>query len=146
MGERELEDALEVERVLGPAVDDPALGWLRQRTAGCSSAASTRRVSSRRGMRWPPWTLACTQSSSVEDVVGQVQAAVGQDVALDPAQDPKRGQHRVGGRDLVALGGAGRRRSGPDRARQRGVVADGQVLIAALTRRAAHLLDAGAAV
>ena len=38
-----------------------------------------------------------------EDVVGEVEPAVGQDVALDPAQDAKRRQHLVRGRDLIGL-------------------------------------------
>jgi hypothetical protein len=38
-----------------------------------------------------------------EDVVGQVEPAVGQDVALDPAQDAERRQALVRGRDLLGL-------------------------------------------
>ena len=47
------------------------LGWLRQRTYGLRSACSTRLVNSRRGIRWPPWTLACTQSSSASASSGR---------------------------------------------------------------------------
>ena len=38
-----------------------------------------------------------------EDVVGQIEPAVGQDVALDAAQDAERRERLVGGRDLLAL-------------------------------------------
>ena len=38
-----------------------------------------------------------------QHVVGQVEPAVGEDVALDPAQHAERRQHLVGGGDLLAL-------------------------------------------
>jgi len=38
-----------------------------------------------------------------EDVVGEVEAPVGEDVALDSAQDPKRCQQLVRPRDLLGL-------------------------------------------
>jgi hypothetical protein len=38
-----------------------------------------------------------------EDVVGEVEPPVGEDVALDPAQHPERSQLRVGRRDLLTL-------------------------------------------
>ena len=38
-----------------------------------------------------------------EDVVGEVEPAVGEDVALDPAQDAERRQQLVRRRDLLAL-------------------------------------------
>jgi hypothetical protein len=38
-----------------------------------------------------------------EDVVGQVEPPVGEDVALDPAQDAERRQELVRGGDLLGL-------------------------------------------
>ena len=78
-----------------------------------------------------------------QHVVGQVEPAVGQDVALDPAQHAERRQPRVGGGDLLALAAdfvGGQPADGTDGRR---VVADREVLVAALDRGARHLLDAG---
>ena len=77
-----------------------------------------------------------------EDVVGEVEPAVGEDVALDPAQDAERRQHLVGGRDLLGLAADVVGREAADGADRRRVVADREVLVAALARGAAHLLDA----
>ena len=38
-----------------------------------------------------------------QHVVGEVEPAVGEDVALDPAQDAERGELLVGGGDLLGL-------------------------------------------
>src|SRR3954471_4580014 len=50
------------------------VGWLRQLTYGDSRAVRTRFVSSSREPRWPPWTLACTQSSSASTSSGRSSA------------------------------------------------------------------------
>ena len=121
-------------------------GWLRQRTAGCSSAVITRRVSSSRGIRWPAVDAGLDPVELRQRIVGEVEPAVGQDVALDAAQDAERLQRLVGGGDLLALAAdvvAGEAAGGADRRR---VVADREVLVAAVTGRAAHRLDAEAAV
>ena len=70
-----------------------------------------------------------------EDVVGEVEPPVGEDVALDPAQHPERSQLRVGRGDLLALAAdvvGGQPVHRPDGG---GVVADGQVLIAPCAER-----------
>ena len=66
-----------------------------------------------------------------EDGVGKIEPAVGEDVALDAAQDAKRGQHFVRGSDLLGLpvdivGG-----KAADGADGRRVIADREVVIAA---------------
>jgi hypothetical protein len=81
-----------------------------------------------------------------EHVVGQVEPPVGQDVALDPAQHAERRERLVGRRDLLALAAdvvGGQAGHGADGGR---VVADRDVVVAAVARGAAHLLDARAAV
>ena len=69
---------------------------------GLRIASSTRLVISRAGMRWPPCRLACTQSSSAQDVVRQVELAARQDVALDSPQHPERREPLVQRGDLLA--------------------------------------------
>ena len=81
-----------------------------------------------------------------EDVVGEVEPSVGEDVALDPAQDAKRREPLVGGGDLLALAADVVGREPADGADGRRVVADREVVVAALARRPPHLLDARAAV
>ena len=77
-----------------------------------------------------------------KDIVGKVEPAVREDVALHTAQDAERRQHFVRRRDLLGLTTqlvAGQAADGPDSGR---VVADREVLIAAVPGGAAHLLDA----
>jgi hypothetical protein len=79
-------------------------------------------------------------------VVGEVEPTVGEDVALDPAQDAERRQRVVGRRDLLGLPAdvvGVRPWTAPTAGR---VVADREVVVAALARGAAHLLDARASV
>ena len=74
-----------------------------------------------------------------EDVVGQVERAVGEDVALASAQDAERSECLVGGRDLLGLTAQVVRieaRHDADRSR---VVADRQILVPALERSFCHL-------
>ena len=89
--------------------------WLRIRPSGCERhesavvvaacrmASTTRAVSSAAGARWPAWRLICTHSSSREDVVRKVERAVGEDVALAPAEDPERRELLVRDGDLLGL-------------------------------------------
>ena len=56
-----------------------------------------------------------------EHVVGEVEPAVGQDVALDPAQDAERRQRLVGRGDLLALAADVVGASGPRTAPTAGV-------------------------
>ena len=79
------------------------VGWLSARTAGWRSAATVRAVISRRGARWPAWMLAVTQSSSASTRSVQVERAVGEDVALDPAEDAEGREQLVRLGDLVRL-------------------------------------------
>ena len=113
------------------------VGWLRQRTCGLRSASSTRR-----GHLAPRHPLAAVDArlhpvELGEDVVGQVEPPVGEDVALDPAQDAERREPLVGRRDLLGLPAdvvGAEAAHGADRRR---VVADREVLVAALAARRA---------
>ncbi len=106
------------------------VGWLSARTAGWRIASVTRFVSSRAGHPLARVDAGGDPVELVQDVVGQIQRAVGKDVALDAAQDPERRERLVGRGDLLALaahvvGG----QAGHD-ADARRVVADGDVLVA----------------
>ena len=79
------------------------VGWLRQRAAGWRIASTTRAVSSSRGARWPAWSADLHPVELREHVVGQVERAVREDVALDAAQDPERRELLVRGGDLLGL-------------------------------------------
>ena len=81
-----------------------------------------------------------------EHVVGKVERRVGADVALDPAQDAERRQALVRRGDLLALAPDGVCVEPRDDRDRHGVVADRQVLVAALDRSPGHLLDGAAAV
>ena len=74
-----------------------------------------------------------------EHVVGQVEAAVAADVDLGPAQDAERRELLVGERDLLALAPQRVRVEAGHDADVLGVVADGDVLVAAVARRGPHL-------
>ena len=101
--ERDLEHALEVEGVLRPAADEPA-----GRVAEAAHVRVAQRLLDALGHLAPRHALAAVDArlhpvELGEDVVGQVEPAVGEDVALDPAQDAERRQHLVRGRDLLGL-------------------------------------------
>ena len=122
------------------------VGWLRQRTYGLRSASSTRSVISPSRHPLPAVHARLHPVELGEDVVGKVEPAVGKDVALDPAQDAERREQLVGRGDLLALAAhvVGREPAhGADGGR---VVADRDVVVAAVAGRAAHLLDARPAV
>ena len=73
---------------------------------------------------------------------GRSSAPVGQDVALDPAQHAERRQQFIRGSDLLGLAADVVGRKPADGAHGRRVIADREVLVAALPRGAGHLLDA----
>ena len=77
-----------------------------------------------------------------ENVVGKVEPSVGEDVALDPAQDAKRRKQLVRGRDLLGLAADVVRGEAADGSHSGRVVADREIVVAALPGGAAHLLDA----
>ena len=122
------------------------VGWLRQRTAGCAAPPRRAAVISARGIRWPPWTLACTQSSSARTSSGRSSRPSGRMSHSIPRRTRNGASALVGGGDLLALAAdvvGGQAAHGADGRR---VVADREVVVAALARGAAHLLDARAAV
>ena len=101
--ERDLEHAVEVQRVLGPAVDVAARG-----VAEAAHVRVAQRRLDPRGHLAPRHPLAAVHAGLDpvelgEDVIGQVEPAVGQDVAFDPAQDPERREALVGRGDLLGL-------------------------------------------
>ena len=81
-----------------------------------------------------------------EDVVGQIEPPVREDVALDTAQDAERRQQLVRRRDLLGLAADVVGGEPADGAHGRRVVADREVVIAARAGGASHLLDARPAV
>ena len=117
-------------------------GWLRQRTYGLRSASSTRFVISAPRHPLPAVHARLHPVELREDVVGKVEPPVGEDVALDPAQDAERRQQLVRGRDLLGLAADVVRGEPADGAHGGRVVADREVVVAALAGGAAHLLDA----
>ena len=146
MLERDLEDALEVERVLGAAADEPA-----RRVAEAAHVRVAQRLLDALGHLASRHPLAAVHArlhpvELGEHVVGEVEPAVGEDVALDPAQDAERREQLVGGGDLLGLAADVVGGEPADGADGRRVVADREVLVAALAGGAAHLLDARAAV
>jgi len=101
--ERDVENALEVERVLRPAVDEPALGMaeaahmrVAQRLLDALCHLAPRHPLPAVHARLHPVELG-------QDVVGKIEPPVGEDVALDPAQHPERRQEFAGSRDLLGL-------------------------------------------
>ena len=101
--ERDLDRPLEVERVLGPVPDQPA-----GRVAEAAHGGMPHRLDDARRQLRARRALAAMQRELHpvelgEHVVGDVEAAVGADVALDAAQDPERREPLVGGGDLLAL-------------------------------------------
>ena len=108
-------------------------------TAGCRTAASVRCVSCSTRAALAAVDARLHPVELVEDVVGQVERAVGQDVALRAAQDPERRDDLVGGGDLLRLPAERGRVEAVHGADGRRVVADRQVLVAAVARRLRHL-------
>ena len=102
--ERDREDAVEVERVLGPAADVAALR-VAEAAHGAGGAAPPRRAwSSRaRGIRWPPCTLAWTQSSSARTSSGRSSRPSGRMSHSMPRRTRNGAQRLVGGGDLLGL-------------------------------------------
>ena len=91
-------------------------GWLRQRTAGCRIASTTRcRELASRGSRCPAWRLSCTQSSSASTSSGRSSPPSRPDVDLRAAQDAERRERARWQRRSPRPGGAARRRRGRGR-------------------------------
>src|ERR671919_3188339 len=97
--ERQLEHALQVERVLRPPVDVPALRMAEAADVRVSQRLldTLRHLPPRHSL--PPVHACLYPLELREDIVGKVEPPVGEDVALDPAQDPKRRKQFVRGRD-----------------------------------------------
>src|SRR4051794_18765804 len=81
-----------------------------------------------------------------QDIVGQIKPAVRQDVAFGAAQNAKRRQPIVCGFDLLSLTPEIVRRQALNGADRGSVIADGEVLVAALPRGTSHLFDTCPAV
>jgi hypothetical protein len=81
-----------------------------------------------------------------QDVIGKIEPPVGEDVALDPAQHAERCQQFVRGADLLCLPAHVVCGESPDGAHGGRVIADGEIVIAALLSGAGHLLDGRLAV
>jgi hypothetical protein len=101
--ESDLEHALQVEGVLRPPVDVPALRMTEATHVGVVQRLldALRQLRSRH-----PLTAvhACLYPLELgENVVGKIEPPVGEDVALDPAQDTERRQQLVRGGDLLGL-------------------------------------------
>ena len=101
--ERDLDRALQVERVLGPVADQPP-GWMAETAHG----RVTHRLDDARGQLLPGRALAGVQRELHpvelgEHVVGNVECAVAADVALDAAQHPERRERLVRRGDLDGL-------------------------------------------
>jgi hypothetical protein len=93
----------QIDRVLGSVPDQPA-----GRVAEAARGRVPHRVGDPRGELVPRRALAGVERDLHpvelgEDVVGEVERAVGQDVALAAAQDAERCQHLVRGGDLLRL-------------------------------------------
>ena len=138
--------SLEIERVLGPVADEPS---------GRVAQAARRRMAHGFDDACGQFRARCALPAMERDlhpvelgehVLGNVEAPVGTDVALHAAQDPEWRKLLVGGRDFLALtpqrvavepgddGHAGR------------VVADRQILVAAIAGGHAHLQNCRPAV
>jgi hypothetical protein len=144
--ERHFEHLVQVEGVLGAVVEDPPLRMAETARIRIPHGLGDDARQLRLG---PP--LACVQADLnpvqlCEDVVGEIEAAVREDVALDPAQHVERSETLVRGRNLLRLpayvvGGEPRNNADVHR-----VIADREVLVAALTCSDSHLLDARLAI
>ena len=101
--QRDLEDLLEIERVLRPVVEDPAL-----RVRETARSRMAHRLEHALRERLPAPALARVEADLHpvelrEHVVREVERAVRQDVGLDPAEQPERRQPLVRRCDLLAL-------------------------------------------
>ena len=101
--EREAEQALQVDGVLRPAVDDPA-----RRVAEAAHVRVAQRLLDALRHLAPRHPLPAVDARlhPVElgkDVIGKIEPPVGEDVALDPAQDAERRELLVRRRDLLGL-------------------------------------------
>ena len=139
--DRERVDAVQVQRVLRAAGDEPA-----RRMAQAPHMRIAQRLLDPPGHRLPRHPLAAVDArlhpvELREDVVGQIEPPVGEDVALDPVQHAERREGLVRLRDLLRLPADVVAREPADRADGRRVVADRHVLVAAVARRPRHLLD-----
>ena len=140
------EDGLEVDRVRRPVVDQPP--------GRVAEAADVGRV--QRGQHALGQLLARAALAGVDarlhpvelgqQVVGQVERAVAADVALGSAQEAERRELLVGGRDLLGLAAHAVGVEPGDGADADRVVADRQVLVAAVAGGSAHLEDRRPAV
>ena len=101
--ERDLEDPLQVERVLRPVVEDPALRVREACAAGWRIASTTRSVSAVAAPALAGVQADLHPFELGEHVVGEVERAVGEDVALAAAEEPERREQLVRGCDLLAL-------------------------------------------
>ena len=140
--DRDVIDAFEVDGVLRPAVDVPARRMAEAAHVRVAQGLldALRQLPPRHALAPVDACLYPVEPS--EDVVGKVELPVGEDVALDPAQDAKRRQQFVRGRDLLGLAPDVVGSEAADGAHGGRVVADRQVVIAALLSGATHLLDA----
>src|SRR5438270_11370686 len=131
--ECDLAHPLEVEGVLRPAVDVPALGV---------AEAPPRRVAKRRlhaPGQLPAWHPLPAMDARLypvelrERVVGKVEASVGKDVALYSAQHAKRRQQLVCAGDLLCLAANVVRAQPLHRPHRGRVIADREVVISKLS-------------
>ena len=101
--QRDLEDPLQIERVLRPVVEDPPL-WVREARRGRMAHRLQDPVGER--CAFPALARVKTDLHPLElreHVVGEVERAVRENVALAAAEDPERSEQLVGGRDVVRL-------------------------------------------
>ncbi len=141
--QRDREDSVEIESVLGSAVQDPPL-----RVAQRSRSRMSQRFAHGLGQLACGAPLAGVQADLNplqlgEHVVGKVERPVGEDVALDSAQDAEGCEALVDRRDLLGLTAHVVRSEPGHDADVRRVVADGEVVVAPRACRVRHLLDRG---
>ena len=146
MASGRLEGALEVERVLG-AMPDQAPGGVTE----AADRGMLHRVHDPRGELPPRRPLPGVQRQLHpvelrEDVVREVERAVADDVALDPAEHAEGRELLVHRGDLLGLPAQIVAVEAWHDAHRTGVVADRKVLVAERPRRLGHLADGCAAV
>ena len=140
------EDGLEVDRVRRAVVDQPP-----GRVAEAADVGRVERGEHALGQLLARRALAAVDArlhpvELGQQVVGQVERTVAADVALGAAQEAERRELLVGGRDLLGLAAHAVGVEAGDGADADRVVADRQVLVAALARGPAHLQDRRPAV
>ena len=99
----DLEDPLQVQRVLRAAVDEAAGGVAQTADGGVAQGLLHPLGHLRAGHSLPAVHAGLDPVELSKDVVGEVQPPVGEDVALDSAEHPERGELDIGRRDLLAL-------------------------------------------